>query len=329
MSWSIDNGRRRRSAGAASILASALIAGIAVSGTTAGGRATGGDALYWTANGKRIVYETGTSLGMVDANGQHKRAFPGRSEDVAISPGGGMLARFIDQSGSRRRLVLKTLEGKRVRKFIVRARRPGDIIDGPTWAPDESAVAFIYDQVGIFVADRRKGVRLLVRGDFDYYALRPAWSPDSQQILVEPCPSACHYTVIRRNGSHARVVARGTNPEDPWAIASPVAPWSPDRRWLAFARKHAVYLVHPDGSGERRVTTGGAYRIVWSADGRRLAYIGPKGISVVRIRGGTPHRLTTRIGQRGIAWAPAKRIVYSHRGVIWTVSPGQRPVAIK
>lgn len=316
-----DTGHGKRRVGA-SVLAAAVIAGIPASG------AAGGDVSYWTANGKRLVYEGAYSVGLMDANGRHRREFAGSFERAAISPSGRLLARFIDMSGPRRRLVLKTLEGKRVRKFIVRAR-PSDTITNPTWAPDESAVAFVNDRVGFFIADRRRGVRLLIRGDFGYYAVRPAWSPDSQQILVEPCPSTCHYTVIRRDGSHARVVARGTNPEDPWAIASPMVPWSPDGRWLAFARRHAIYVVHPDGSDERRVTAGGAYRIVWSPDGRRLAYIGPKGISVVRIREGTPHRITTRIGQRSIAWAPAKRIAYEHRGVLWTVIPGQRPIAIK
>jgi hypothetical protein len=151
--------------------------------------AFGGDVSYWTAKGKRLVYERGYRVGLMDVNGQHRREFAGDFERTAISPSGRLLARFIDMAGPRRRLVLKTLEGRRVRTFTVRAH-PGDTIVNPTWAPDESAVAFINDRVGIFVADRRKGVRLLIRGDFDYYGVTPAWSPYSARSSSSPARGA-------------------------------------------------------------------------------------------------------------------------------------------
>jgi hypothetical protein len=40
-------------------------------------------------------------------------------------------------------------------------------------------------------------------------------------------------------------------------------------------------------------------------------------------------RITTKRGQEGISWAPAKRILYSRRAIIYTVIPGQQPVGIK
>jgi len=52
--------------------------------------------------------------------------------------------------------------------------------------------------------------------------------------------------------------------------------WSPDGAWIAFAPDRGYYggvwIVRPDGSGERRVTKSGGWP-VWSYDGRSIAYI--------------------------------------------------------
>jgi TolB protein len=54
--------------------------------------------------------------------------------------------------------------------------------------------------------------------------------------------------------------------------------WSPDGTRLCFARHHAdtiwLYLIHADGSGERRLTSrrDPEYDAAWSADGQRLAF---------------------------------------------------------
>jgi Tol biopolymer transport system component len=138
--------------------------------------------------------------------------------------------------------------------------------------------------------------------------------------------------VTRRDGSHTRLVARSIDTDGAGTDAPLPDPWSPNGRWLVFARKARIYAIHPDGSGLRRVTPAGVQivvrRLAWSPDNKRLAYIGG-GIFVIPVQGGRKLRVTTKINQDTLSWAPSERILYSRQGVIWTVIPGQSPVAIK
>jgi Tol biopolymer transport system component len=86
---------------------------------------------------------------------------------------------------------------------------------------------------------------------------------------------------------HDHVVAAGSHRGWPEAITQPVA-WSPDGRWIAFARTTSgqqhdargypilhddVFIVNADGSGLRQLThTGDAWNPVWSADGREIVF---------------------------------------------------------
>ena len=56
--------------------------------------------------------------------------------------------------------------------------------------------------------------------------------------------------------------------------------WSPDGRWILFSDYHAVYVVHPDGTGLRRITLESVPRLryvdwpSWSPDGTRFVFVG-------------------------------------------------------
>ena len=181
------------------------------------------------------------------------QACPGRRSSASVSPSGRLLARFDER---RSRLIITTLAGKRARSLTFRASLE---LPRLAWARDDSAVAFEGQAVRdrIYVAERRKGVRVIAQGPFLY---GPAWSPDSRLLAFRRCPEAppsywrprwpgCDLMVARRDGSHARLVARHTDTDDLWAgrlRRSAARPLVPER---ALARVHAEVpdLRHSSG----------------------------------------------------------------------------------
>jgi Tol biopolymer transport system component len=104
---------------------------------------------------------------------------------------------------------------------------------------------------------------------------RFSFSPDGRQLVYGGRTGGRHGVfIVSTDGSSssARIPLQGFTPHV--MLESPV--WSPDGRWIAFQSwAPAVYVVHPDGSGQRRVANGGA--AVWSPDNTRLAFIAARG----------------------------------------------------
>ena len=84
----------------------------------------------------------------------------------------------------------------------------------------------------------------------DYAA--PTWSPTGRRIAFL---DGSDLRVAARDGSDVDQVARTS--QSIWGDYDPPA-WSPDGTWLAFTNgrgaKGDLYVVHPDGTGLRRVT---------------------------------------------------------------------------
>ena len=64
----------------------------------------------------------------------------------------------------------------------------------------------------------------------------------------------------------------------PWGLGAFSASWSPDGRWILFNSNGRIWIVHPDGSGLRKIqieTDGRKYFAaqdpVWSPDGTQIA----------------------------------------------------------
>jgi Tol biopolymer transport system component/DNA-binding winged helix-turn-helix (wHTH) protein len=207
----------------------------------------------------------------------------------------------------------------------------------PSFSPDGKQVAFVWagpdnTNVDIYVkiAGAENALRLTTRSGLD---MGPAWSPDGKQIAflrgsftpwnpANGAPDAAVYVTSPLGGPDRKLA------DIPGAGVYPLA-WSPDGKWLAFARaagtSAGVYFLPVEGGEPKQVThpvapvTDGSPTI--SPDGRRLAYsrcrsafdcdVYVQDLDAFGTPLGDARRITRQqIHIRGIAWA-GDSLVYS------------------
>src|SRR5204863_4478675 len=95
-----------------------------------------------------------------------------------------------------------------------------------------------------------------------------------------------------------------------------------------------------DATGFRRVAAtpymetelSDAPALAWSPNSQRIAFADTRGITIVDISDGSQHRLTALPRDvpedNSVSWAPSTRVLFSHRGNLYTALPGQRPLQI-
>jgi len=152
-----------------------------------------------------------------------------------------------------------------------------------SFSPDATKVVFARNE-GLYVVGETGGTpRLIARSYMSWWLGAPAWSPDGSRIA---------YTVYLAGGPDPGVEIWTVNPDgtDPRPLLNLGScrascgrhlAWSPDGSMLAFDSAYtnrglslqwAIYVVHADGSGLRRINERGASPS-WSPDGSRLAFI--------------------------------------------------------
>jgi Tol biopolymer transport system component len=134
----------------------------------------------------------------------------------------------------------------------------------------------------------------------------PVWSPNSRQIAFEgwtiPGGADTSIYTMSPDGTHRRRLVRGRRPR-----------WSPNGRRIAYDGRDGVYVMKVDGTEKRKVARGGGPS--WSPDGKHIAVTRAGDVYIVDASGGGERRLTGT-GDNGVeAWAPGRKIVFSHSAI--------------
>jgi tricorn protease len=155
-------------------------------------------------------------------------------------------------------------------------RTPGVHDRNPKWSPDGKSVAFVSDATGedeihVGPADGSAPAKPITTGSDTYkYELR--WSPDSKKILWGDKKLRLQFVEV--GTKKVTLVDQGK------AFETRDAAWSPDSKWVAFARQEVdvlnkVYLYSLE-SGKSTAVTDGWYTAgspTFSTDGKYLFFV--------------------------------------------------------
>jgi len=220
--------------------------------------------LYRLSNGQTTTVLTDTSLLWAPAFSPH-------GEEIAYSrdePNGAWHIWVVSTTGGSAR----QLTAGKVPEIYAR------------FAPDGSAILFNtwgHEPLSIWQIPRGGGTAKPIsalQASSDAYG---DYSPDGRSLVFARTEDKVTHIYIAdtAGGSQARRVV---------AMPGTVPRWSPDGKWISFSpsRSHSdgVFIVHPDGSGLRRLTETGGWA-VWWPDGEQIGFqvIGPDGNEQIQV----------------------------------------------
>ena len=173
---------------------------------------------------------------------------------------------LLTDKASRSHIWSVTLEGHRERQLtrgVLPQMLPRYLSDG------QSLVYFSWsaEKDRIWRVGREGGVSSPVTPENEYDDSYPDVSPDGQWVAFSRTlaeGAVCHVMPI--GGGEARRLT---------SMRSEVPRWSPDGQWIAFSPSRAadqgIWIVRPDGSGVRQLSSLGGWPRWWP-DSSRIAY---------------------------------------------------------
>jgi Tol biopolymer transport system component len=226
-------------------------------------------------DGRTIAVQIGGSIWTMRVNGTHRvRITAGHDDGGPAWPPTGWpiyFSRYHGISTGASCGSIFRIDAARAIDRVTDTRRSGHSHDDPAVSPDGRRIAFsdwnaceggtasprlrVVDPAGKPTRDLRRLRRNGYYPDPEHSS--PAWSPDGKRLAFM---RNSDLAVANRDGSGERRLARG------FGLLYQPPGWSPDGRWIVFVRESRSYaqhlwIVHPDGSGLRRVTrTKGDYR---------------------------------------------------------------------
>ena len=120
--------------------------------------------------------------------------------------------------------------------------------------------------------------------------LSPPGSGSDALVDVSPDGSSIVFTRTENKVTHLYVASANGSDEPRRLLNEPgdVPRWSPDGKWISFSPNRGyssgVSIVHPDGTGLRRLTEHGGWA-VWWPDGQQIGFqiVGPDGNTHIQV----------------------------------------------
>ncbi len=159
---------------------------------------------------------------------------------------------------------------------------PGVHERNANWSPDGKWISYISDATGedeLYITPQNgSGLSIRLTSGSSNYKYQPLWSPDSKKLLWSDRLQRLH--VIDVGTKRITEVASAT------AFEITQYAWSPDSRWIAYARPEEramtkVYLYSLDSKQTIPVTDGwfSSYAPTFSSDGKYLFFVSNRSFS--------------------------------------------------